>query len=609
MIKYMRDIAPVVLWVVLIAFVSTIFLGWGMDFTNRNKREQYIGKVGAEKIPLEQFARKVEMERERMRINSAYEASPQQLSMVPRQVWETEVKQILLKEMFDKMELYGTAEEVFEYIRRNPPPQVLEIPAFQTDSVFDTSKFVQFLNTPASFDNPGMLELELYTRNMIVPMEKLRKLLEIGRVPTKVEIEKEYRDMNDKAVFEYVKVSPSSFQVDSSAITDPMISSYYTAHPDSFTEEEQAELYFVRIAKEATAEDEQTYYNELMDIKNRVESGEATFEEEARIESDDDGSAENGGELGWFKRGQMVKEFETAAFNLKPGTISKPVKTDFGYHLIYVEQKETKDGVEEVKAKHILRKIVPTAETLDSLQDLVETLRTTAIQQGLSEAVKAHDDLSVDSTGLFKRGEMVPGIGYLSNVHSYAFSEEEEMDTISEPFENDNAFFLLQRKRLVPEGVTPLADVRNRIKKILADSLQKDKALEYCNTVKSRINNATSLKTLQETDSLVTSGITDTVTRKQYVPNVGYNNSAVAVAFALPENTLSNIVEDKDAFFIVKPVWKNLVNSIPTQGPEIQRIEESLAQQARRNAYMEWYVSYKQKFDIEEKIDHYYYDY
>jgi parvulin-like peptidyl-prolyl isomerase len=66
----------------------------------------------------------------------------------------------------------------------------------------------------------------------------------------------------------------------------------------------------------------------------------ADFEETAREQSNDTGTAENGGDLGWFTRGQMVKEFEDVAYALQPGEISEPVKTEFGWHIITVYEKD-----------------------------------------------------------------------------------------------------------------------------------------------------------------------------------------------------------------------------------------------------------------------------
>ena len=84
-------------------------------------------------------------------------------------------------------------------------------------------------------------------------------------------------------------------------------------------------------------------------ILDSIKAG-ADFDEMAKRYSQDPGSAENGGDLGWFRRGTMVHEFEDAAFSLPPGAVSDVVESDFGYHIIKVER--ARPG--EVKARHIL---------------------------------------------------------------------------------------------------------------------------------------------------------------------------------------------------------------------------------------------------------------
>jgi parvulin-like peptidyl-prolyl isomerase len=90
---------------------------------------------------------------------------------------------------------------------------------------------------------------------------------------------------------------------------------------------------------------------QIEQIRARIEAGEA-FADVAMEVSQDTGSGANGGDLGWFGRGQMVSEFEEAAFSLEVGELSQPIKTDFGYHLILVDEVNTDE--EQVKARHIL---------------------------------------------------------------------------------------------------------------------------------------------------------------------------------------------------------------------------------------------------------------
>jgi len=605
MIASMNKLAPVVLWIILIAFILTIFLAWGMDFTSR-RREPMVGKVGKTEIPLRYFDRMVGQEREKLREQAGRDVSPYEEKMVPRRVWETEVSRILHREVFKKMALTASADEVFEYIRRNPPPEVFSIPAFQTDGVFDTSKFVEFLNRPESFDNEGMRQLEAYTAGFLVPMEKLRRLLEAGCFPSREEIAWEYRRRTEKAVFEFAKVNQAKFAVDSSAVDAAMARAYYAAHPDTFFSEPMAELYFIRVPKKATAADEKSYYDDLMEIRGRIVRGESTFEEEAERESDDEASGKQGGDLGWFERNSMVPEFEEAAFALDSGQVSEPVKTRFGFHLIKSEGRKKQDTTVQVHARHILRKVAPTMETLDSLESYMETVRSAAVERGLISAAADDTLLRVDSTGLFKKGDFIPGIGYLFGATSFAFREE--VGTVSDAMETSEAFFLLQVKRRTRKGILPFEEVRAKIVTILADSLSQQRSREYLETAAAKLDPHASLKVLGSPDSVIIVGTTDTVSRSVYIPSVGLDNEAVAVAFALPINTRSGVIKTTMGLFVVRPLWQQKVESIPWESDDISRIVMTLISQCRENIYYSWYLDYKNKSKVQDKLSEYYMD-
>jgi peptidyl-prolyl cis-trans isomerase C len=106
-----------------------------------------------------------------------------------------------------------------------------------------------------------------------------------------------------------------------------------------FGERARARHVLIRVAPNASKSDQEAALNKIKDVQKQIKNG-GDFTELAKKYSDDPGSKERGGDLGYFSRGDMVDPFEKAAFALNVGQVSDIVKTDFGYHIIRLEEKK-----------------------------------------------------------------------------------------------------------------------------------------------------------------------------------------------------------------------------------------------------------------------------
>lgn len=126
-------------------------------------------------------------------------------------------------------------------------------------------------------------------------------------------------------------------------ITEEELKTYFDENKESFVELEQVEASHILVEDEATA----------TEVAEKLASG-GDFADLAAEYSTDTANAESGGELGYFAKGDMVEEFENTAFSMEVGTISDPVKTDYGYHIIKVtDKKEAKEAVFEEHKEEI----------------------------------------------------------------------------------------------------------------------------------------------------------------------------------------------------------------------------------------------------------------
>ncbi len=606
MINSMRKMAPAIMLVILVAFVGgTIFLDWGMNAAGMG-RPTIAGKINDTEISLQQFDHMVNQERQRIQQQQGT-VPPAMYQQIPAQVWEQEVQRVLMREAFRQMRLESTAEELFHYIKNNPFPGIEQEPHFQTeDGVFDTSKYIDFLSDPRSYDQfPFLRDMERHTAEFVIPAQKFETLLQASVLPSPSEIEQQYRLQNEKAVFEYVKVRKSMFDVDQSDITEEMIQQYYRANRRNMTQDEKVNLRFARIPIEVTEYDEAVYRNEMEDLRERILSDEFTFEKEAEFESDDEQTAPMGGYLGWFAFEQMVSEFSEAAFSLEVGEISEPVRTAYGYHLIQVEGKEERDGELMVNARHILRNVEPTIETIDRASDLAESLREEIIRDGFDKVVENFESVQVGSTGLFARGDNVPEIGFLSGLMAFAF--DADIGGISDILENPDAVYVLSVKEKVPSGIIPLEVARQDIVITLKDSLQNQQARNHAAAVLATVADTEhSLVDLQQEDPLLVSGATDTVGRLEFIPVLGFNSKAAAVAFSLDEGQMSGLVEDEEGFYFVKTKWISRIDTDQIPSQNLESVKNTLKQQRMQMTFSEWMTDLKENAKIVNNVDRIY---
>ena len=158
--------------------------------------------------------------------------------------------------------------------------------------------------------------------------------------------------------------------------SDKDVKDYYEKHKADLTANNQIRASHILVKSEDDAKK----------ILDQLKKG-GDFAKIAKEKSIDTGSAKNGGDLGFFSRGQMVPEFEKAAFNLKEGEVSGPVKTQFGYHIIKVTGRKEGKVVEFDKVKDLLTQKVTAEKQKEAFDSYMEGLKKSYTVEKNKEAI------------------------------------------------------------------------------------------------------------------------------------------------------------------------------------------------------------------------------
>lgn len=272
---------------------------------------------------------------------------------------------------------------------------------------------------------------------------------------------------------------------------------YYRAHRDKFPKvPPQLRLQVIQITPSPDSSALKAARTRIEGLRKRIVAGEK-FAKIAGEASDDPGSAKSGGDLSFFRRGQMEPALEDAAFALETGKLSNPVRTPYGYHLVEAMERDTvrspagKDSLDanglpivEVHARHILVKVTPTEADIDRAFQSAKNVREQAAKGGdYAALVKRWSNYQGQATpdgdvGFLSLGQMQPNIrAGLQDLKPGAVSE-----VLANP-QGFNIFKLVERK---PEREYDVAEIKEELPEAVAQAQFKDRYDAWLKTLRAK---------------------------------------------------------------------------------------------------------------------------
>lgn len=519
MLKVFRDNLKYlswILWLVIFVFILFVFVDFGGTVGRGGALPpEAAATVGDMEISYREFERSYRQAENAYRQAYGAEFTSEVASQLglPLQVLNQLVNERILLAEAERMGLTVTDEEVRQAI--------VELPELQRDGKFIGREAYQDLlaaNRLSADQFHAALRDQLLT-------QKVRTVLAETLFVPPADVEQAYREAAERATIRYAAVPTSRFAAEAGPDAAE-VASYFAAHREQFRlperrivryllagtaevagtltidpadvrraydedpasttrpEQVRARHILLRTSAERDAAAARALASELM---ARLEVGE-DFATLARQYSDDPGSKERGGDLGFFGRGEMVPAFEEAAFGAEPGALVGPVESDYGFHLILVEAKQAggRAPFEEV-AEAIRGRLAGergAAEAEARARELASRLagkRPTAEEM----AAAAGNGVTVATTEPFGRDDAVAGIGRGSEFNATAF--ELAVGAVSEAVRIPRGWAVLQLLEIQEPRSPELAEVRPAVERAAAEARRLELARGVAQQIASAI--------------------------------------------------------------------------------------------------------------------------
>ena len=475
---------------------------------------------------------------------------------VPEMMRGIYARQILDQMIFQRALEYEAGRLGIQVTPDEQTDQLKQIlPAAWVGGVWQKDRYVDEIQT-----RMGMTveQFESAVRDQML-QQKFQRLVTDGLTVSPAEIEREFRWRNEKVVIDYVLVRPADlapsihpsdadlaawfaknsarYQIpekrsaryalldlaklrSNTQVGDDVLRAYYTANIDQYKVENRVHVEHILFKTIGKTDAEVAEIRQKAEaVLKQAKSG-ANFEELAKKYSEDDATKPKGGDLGWIVDNQTVPEFQQAAFSLPKGSISDLVKTEYGFHIIKVLDREAAHtkSFEEVRDS-ILQPVLEQKVNAEAnnISDELATAVRRSDRQPLDDLAKKFS-FDLGETPPVAATEPVGPLGNSPDLHRALF--EMRTGELSQPIQIDSGFVILTVKDIVPAHQATLAEVHDRV---LAD-YQQEKSVDLAHARAEELaKRAQSGEALdQAAKSLdLTAKISDPIARAGSIPDVG----------------------------------------------------------------------------------------
>jgi len=386
-------------------------------------------------------------------------------------------------------------------------------------------------------------------------------------------------------------------------VTPQELQQYYQSHLEQYRVPEQVEVRHILIKTPAPESDGkvdekavQAARQKAEDVLKQVQAG-GNFAELAKKYSEDPGSKDKGGSLGWIQRGQTVPEFEQAAFSLAKGQTSGLVRSSFGFHIIHVDDKQQAHvkTLGEVKAQ--IEPLIAAEKAASRTDALANKVQSEARTNGLEKAAQANG-LEVIATGLFSRGDSLPGIGNAPEFASAVFGAHDNAppDMVHLP----QGYAVYQVTKIEPARTPTFDEIRARVeqdyKAERAGQMLAQKTQELSEKARSEHDLKKAAKELGATVKT-----SDLVGPDSQVPDIGSLSGPASVVFDMKKGEISSPIGTGRSGVVLSLLEKQ--EPPPQQlAASRDRIRDTLLQK-KRGEFLDIFASnLRQQMEKEGKI-------